>query len=616
MRTKLSSLQRTLTSITSWKLTDLLFYLTARKVIEPSSYFDPHADKAEFLYCPWESVKQDNFNRSLDFMYEHGQELLTCAVRHHHEFRRSEIRLAFFDCTNTWFETPYDDLTWSINRLRREVRKRLEKEGKTEQDIEDYFDSAAFDAELKERLELSANDILRMRGPSKEGRFSQPLVSVALAIDQTGFPIDCRVFAGNLSEIKTVEPIIQSLKEKYSVKDIYFTADRGLNSAPSLTEIKKDGLGFVVAQSVHSLKKDVKAQMLELEGYRRYSCEGDSFIPSDEPAEQECSRFKVCAYTREVRAPLGDGSLTPSGRPRTCKCTLNCRIVFTFSPERRKRDLEELNNEIKRANKAVASGELMGNPYASGWRSIIATEKERAEGENKAKYRAVGLKEDVIKARRDVAGYYAVVFDHPEGISADNTLADEEVLSTYHRLVRIEECFCIMKSRFSIHPVYVWKAARITGHCYLCVLALMLLRELQFKLEDHGVHMSVDRICDALRQAAVGVSGDGTFKNISFFNLGIDEKIYLPQNSGKTRTQADENEIDDTGEAAERYYRQLEETGDDLDLILTAAGLRPLKIMSTMGDIKRDLSLQPVPNEKMVSPIKMGYLARAAAAAG
>ena len=181
-------------------------------------------------------------------------------------------------------------------------------------------------------------------------------------------------------------------------------------------------------------------------------------------------------------------------------------------PERRKRDLEELNNEIKRANKAVASGELMGNPYASGWRSLIATEKERAEGENKAKYRAVGLKEDVIKARRDVAGYYAVVFDHPEGISADNTLADEEVLSTYHRLVRIEECFRIMKSRFSIRPVYVWKAARITGHCYLCVLALMLLRELQFKLEDHGVHMSVDRICDALRQAAVGVSGDGTFK--------------------------------------------------------------------------------------------------------
>ena len=82
-----------------------------------------------------------------------------------------------------------------------------------------------------------------MRGCSKEGRFAWPIVTVALAIDQTGFPIDCKVFAGNISELGSIDPMLKSLRDKYAIEDVYFVADRGLNSTESLDKVQQ-GLGI------------------------------------------------------------------------------------------------------------------------------------------------------------------------------------------------------------------------------------------------------------------------------------------------------------------------------------------------------------------------------------
>ena len=80
-----------------------------------------------------------------------------------------------------------------------------------------------------------------MRGPSKEGRFSLPIVSVSLVIDERGVPIDFTVFPGNKSEYHQVLPAIERLKEKYHVKDCYFVADRGLNSTINFDALLKGG---------------------------------------------------------------------------------------------------------------------------------------------------------------------------------------------------------------------------------------------------------------------------------------------------------------------------------------------------------------------------------------
>ena len=51
--------------------------------------------------------------------------------------------------------------------------------------------------------ELKQYLFLRMRGLSKEHRFDLPLISIALVIDELGFPVDYEIYAGCSSEFTT-----------------------------------------------------------------------------------------------------------------------------------------------------------------------------------------------------------------------------------------------------------------------------------------------------------------------------------------------------------------------------------------------------------------------------
>ena len=605
LRYKLDYLQKTASEIKSWRVNDLLFYLCATKVLSPKSYLQASETKSGFLYCPWNSIAQDNFYRCLDFVHDHKEELIQHAARSHLDSRGEEVRVAFFDCTNTWFETPYDDATRQTINYTRKTVAQLSKAGKTDEEIDAYLAGDDFAEDLQAWLDKHKDDVIRMRGPSKEGRFSQPLVSVALAIDQTGFPIDCKVFAGNTSEKKAIKPVLESLKKKYHVKDVYFVADRGLNSAEGLEEVKNEHLGYVVAQQISKQKAETREEMLDLAGYRncRINDAGDFELCGEKELAPDAFRFKVCDYKRSSRV---DKEPTKKDPRKSRVIRLSSKIIYTFSPERRARDLADLEVQIAKAEKAVKERGLMGNPCGTGWRALVKTKKEAAQNKkDKDQYRAEGLKEDIIANRKVIAGYAAVVFSHPD-VEGGQQLTPEEVLKTYHRLVGIEDCFRVMKSSFSIRPVYVRLRERIEAHCYLCVLSLMMLRHLQEKLEKSQLHMPATQICQALADARV-IPIPTTDGEQMFLNLGGVPNFHALERIGKKARIWDVNETIDSALAWDKYREEREARPDDIDQILLAVGLKPLALYSTMGNLKTNLGLKSVPREDMLAPECVSY---------
>lgn len=601
LRYKLNYLQKRYTKIESWSLNDLLFYLCSLKVISPSSYLSASENKNNFFYCPWANVALDNFYNALDFVCEHGDELIKHAVSSHLKETKQEIKVAFFDCTNTYFETPYDDVAWQTIRFMREQRARLAKEGKKEEEIEAYLDSDEFASALEKELEKRSGEVLRMRGPSKEERFSLPIVTVALAINQSGFPIDCAVKTGKTSELKTVEPLLDSLKSKYRIEDVYFVADRGLNSTEILNTLQGRKLGFVVAQKVSKQKTAERKEMLDLQGYQRcvLNEHGDFIkdITNKAPLDENCYRMKVCPHTRTAYVPNTDKGATTARK----KITVNCKIVYTFSPERKARDIAELESEIAKAKNAVSEGRLMGNPYTSGWRSLVETQKEAAQSKTeKEQYRAVGLKEEVIQNRREIAGFAAVVYDDPN-LPDGTTLDCHEVLRLYHRLVDIEDCFRVMKSTFSIRPVYLRIDERITAHCYLCVLSLMLLRCVQSALEKESRAMSAERISKALCNALLVLLPYKKGQTPSFLNVGLELQGRSVQKLKAGRSQCEPEDVLDQNAVWETYLKERESEPDDLDTILKALNLKPLKLINTLSEIKSRLNLRFCSDENMLA---------------
>ena len=609
LKYKIGYLQKAYTDIDSWSLNDLIFYLSCVKIICPQSYLQSSNNRSDFIYCPWSDVNQDNFYRALDFVYDHKDELLKHAVKTHIKRRGKGIRLAFFDCTNTWFETPYDDVTWRAIRFAQKTREELEKRGATTDEINDFMESLEYQQALQEELEFWESSDIRMRGMSKEGRFAQPLISIALAIDEEGFPIDCRIFAGNISEIHLVEPTLNSLQEKYGIKDFYFVADRGINGTEVLSKVQEKNIGFVVAQKVSQQKEEVRSEMLDLEGYVNYLPGDDGAFVSNAGTKEldvDAPRLKVCDYIKTTRVKESVDPQTGKAKSRTVK--VKCKIVYTFSPQRRARDLAQLEEMKKKANKAISERALIGSTQ-SGWRSIVETKRSQATSkahgksaaskEEKENYRAIGLKHDVIKNKEEFAGYAAVIFDHPQNEDFEK-LSDVEVLDTYHKLVGIEENFRAMKSSFSIRPMHVRLHQRIEAHCYLCVFALMMLRIMQGRLLEQGIRMSSQRICDALADAKV-VAAALDKHNIYFTNVRSNSGFYAPENTGKGRLEEGLNDLVVKQEVFNNFVQNKRLMRGDTQAVLDAAGLGEVPMHVSLKELKRILKINPYPDSKVLS---------------
>lgn len=192
-----------------------------------------------------------------------------------------------------------------------------------------------------------------MRGPSKEHRFDLPLTSIALVINEEGIPIDFYVYAGNASEFKTMAASIESLKQKYNVKESIVVADRGLNSAANLKMLQSNDLGFLMAQKVSNLDQKTTKAMFDPEGY----------VPIIRQGE-EVARFKVVKdWTKKGKRKAED-----------TKCTL----VLTFDKKRQKRDLAVLEVWKQLVLKKQAQG-IKVKPKSSGWASIAKLRKNRGK---------------------------------------------------------------------------------------------------------------------------------------------------------------------------------------------------------------------------------------------
>ena len=109
-------------------------------------------------------------------------------------------------------------------------------------------------------------------------------------------PIDFYVYAGNASEFKTMAASIESLKQKYNVKESIVVADRGLNSAANLKMLQSNDLGFLMAQKVSNLDQKTTKAMFDLRVMFR-SSNKESKSPASRSSKtglrKESARLKI-----------------------------------------------------------------------------------------------------------------------------------------------------------------------------------------------------------------------------------------------------------------------------------------------------------------------------------
>ena len=96
---------------------------------------------------------------------------------------------------------------------------------------------------------------LAARGYSRDQRSDCKQVCIALVVSRCGMPIGYELFAGNRSDVTTVEEIVTTMEARYGKSERIWVMDRGMASADNLELLKQESRRYIIGTSKSMLKK-------------------------------------------------------------------------------------------------------------------------------------------------------------------------------------------------------------------------------------------------------------------------------------------------------------------------------------------------------------------------
>lgn len=308
-------------------------------------------------------------------------------------------------------------------------------------------------------------DELKDFGFSKDQKFHQVQVVLALVVDSQGMPIAYELFRGNLAETKTLIPVLEQLRSRFSIANVTVVCDRGLASKTNIEALQNAKFHFVIATKLRSISKKFKIN--EITCYSPLPHQ--ELLPEDE---------KVLVYT--TQHPQYDDAL----------------LIATYSPKRAKKDKEERERLIEKLKKKLSdksSESSIKKVVSNGGYKKFTNVKKGSE---------ITLNEKAIKEDEKWDGFHGIA------VSNSSNLTVNEALARYRDLWRVEEAFRIAKCTLKTRPIYHWSPHRIKSHILLCFMNLFLERYLELILKKNNTPLTPEKIRYALSTVHTMAFGD------------------------------------------------------------------------------------------------------------
>ena len=358
-------------------------------------------------------------------------------------------------------------------------------------------------------FESTDADSLRDFGYSKDKKFNEVQVVMALATDKDGLPLDYGLYKGNQAEGATMVPFIDELKKKFNIKSFTVVADRGLNSKGNLDSLLKLGDNYVLSSKIRGASDDIKAQVLSEEGripMTKVTEDGEIIdygwykeIHIDGPIKYDTPQYAfeepVGEKVKELEVKLNHQK-TASGK--TVKSSLKRRYIITWTASRARKDQKDRERLIRKARDLVAKPADIKAGFKRGGRSYVVVDIDAESAK---------IDEALIAEQSKFDGIHVV----------ETSLSTPalEVVKIYKNLWKIEDSFRHLKSCFRARPVYVRLENHIRGHFLICFLALCLHPFLEYKLQKENKKATTDQIIDGLNNALIALINPA--KGIEFY---------------------------------------------------------------------------------------------------
>ena len=306
------------------------------------------------------------------------------------------------------------------------------------------------------------------RGHSKECRSDCPLVTLAMALDASGFVRRVQFFAGNASEPATLKGMLTGLD---AAPGATVVMDAGIAAQANLSWLREQGYHYVVVSKLRQRQFDpaqatevqsagdvtIKLQRVQLDGDK-----GEVLLYCHSPAREEKDRAIDTAKATGLEAALAklQASLTkPKGKAGT-------QDVATF--------MQRLGRAKQRFARAAQHYEI-----------TVSTDPE-----GKLVTAITWVKSIKPGSAAALPGVYCL---RTTLVEQDNAT----LWRTYIMLTELESVFRSLKTDLGLRPVFHRIDRRVEGHLFISVLAYHFVHTLRLQLKAQGINDS----WNTLRQA-------------------------------------------------------------------------------------------------------------------
>jgi transposase len=330
-----------------------------------------------------------------------------------------------------------------------------------------YFDATTLYFEsFTEDIDSIKEPALRKNGYSKDGKFNQPQVVLALLVTKQGLPIGYKAFSGDTFDGHTIIPALKDVEEQFKIDNIVYVADSGMFNKTNLEEFDKNkNMTYIVGARIKNMSKDIKEQILDIDSYTTMN---------------DNTKVKTIDYNGK-------------------------KLLVTHSLQRAKKDKHERDKAIKKLQDRLKSSKSVKSQLSNnGYKKYLQLQSNNDD--KSTCDLSIVLNEDKIK--EDEA------WDGLKGIVTNNiTLSNEELIHQYSNLWQVEESFRITKHDLKIRPIYHWKPNRVKAHLAISFMAYTLVRYLEHRVRLQYVKLSPEKIRQILLSVQTSIYYDTKTNN-------------------------------------------------------------------------------------------------------
>lgn len=309
-------------------------------------------------------------------------------------------------------------------------------------------------------FEGEGGESLGQYGNSKDHRPDRKQLVVGVILDDRGHPLCCEIWPGNTSDVKTLVPIVKRLKKRFHIGQICIVSDRGMISHEVLRWLESENWPYILGVRMRK-QKEVKEKVLSRGG--RYRLVDIGGVNVKGPGHHENNNERNCDGDRKkgkkAKLPLRVKEVRIENR----------RYIVCFNiaqAQKEKADRIEILKGLSKQLKQSGEKSLIGN---KGYRKYV-----KSIGKGK------GFEIDMDKVKSEAR------YDGKWVLRTNTDYEAAMVALKYKELWMVEQIFSSMKSLLETRPVYHRLDETIRGHVFCSFLALVLIKELQERIQAKG----------------------------------------------------------------------------------------------------------------------------------